>query len=310
MKILSALLFVLISVNLFSQSKEEISRKADSLYGKELYSEALQEYMNGLSMFPDDRDFLLQKAVCLDRLGEVTDAYESYSVLIQKYPTYSNGYNNRAMLLLRAQEFELSLKDIDKAIEYAESDSIRVGCLMNRGAVEFHTRDFEGAYRDLNKALGIDPKNIDVMNNLAAVCNEVGKPEMTFVYLKRILEVDPRNIGATSNFGFAYQERGQYDSAIYFFNKVILLDPKEALGYSNRGFCYYKKGKYELALKDVDLSLDLYPSNAYAHRTRALINIARGKTDDACKDMEMALLYKFTITYGNEVEELKKKYCK
>lgn len=309
MKVLLSILSLIVSISLFSQSREEIEKKADAFFEKEQFTEALREYMIGLNSYPNDSSFLLQKAICLDRLDELVDSYEAYSDLLKKHPRNFIGYNNRGLLLLRAQEFEMALQDLNKAVEIAYTDSILVSALVNRGSVKFHTRDFNGTYEDLTRALKLDPNNIAVLNNLAGVCDEIGKPELTFAYLRRILAEEPENIGATSNLGFAYQEHGRYDSAIYFFNKTIALDSTMALGYSNRGYCYYKTGKTDQALIDVDRSLELYPTNAYAYRTRALIHIKMGKNAEACKDIEMALLYKFTITYGDEVEELKKKYC-
>lgn len=308
----SFLLFILMIGSLFAsaQTKEEIMIEGDSLYEKGEYEAALTIYVNGLSKYQDDKALLFQKAACLDMLGEVTDAYEAYSYLIKKHPKYSIAYNNRGLLLLEVQEFELAAKDFTSALEYATNDSIRLSALLNRGSVKRNTRDFQGSYEDLMEALKIDSLNIGVINNLAIIGHELGKPEITFQNLFKILSIKPDEPIVYTNIGFAFQERGQCDTALFYFNKAIALDSNGAFAYSNRGYCLYKLGKLEPALKDVDHSLKLYSSNAYAYRTRALINIAMGKTAEACKDIDMALFFKFTITYGNEVEELKNKYCK
>lgn len=309
MRIAICLLFLVFTISVFGQTREEISKSAGDLYDKEEYAAALGDYTKGLTLYPDDREFLLMKGNCLDRMKELSDAYEAFSYLIQKHPAYSIGYNQRGLLLLRVQEFELALKDLNQAVALAESDSVRLSALLNRGAVKFQTRDFEGTKNDLSEALKIDSLNLGVMNNLAIVSKELGNAEKAFYYLYKILEVEPENVGAISNIGFTYQELGRCDTAIHFFNKVIELNEDEGLGYSNRGYCYYKLGKLDLALKDVNRSLELYSSNAFAYRTRALIYIAQGKNKDACGDIDMALFYKFTTMYGDEVEELKKKYC-
>ncbi len=182
MRILISLLFLVSTTSSISQTRDEISKSAGDLYDKEEYSAALGDYAKGLTLYPDDREFLLMKGNCLDRMSEVSDAYEAFSYLIQKYPAYSIGYNQRGLLLLRVQEFEMALKDMDKAVALAETDSVRLSAFLNRGAVKFQTRDFVGTNNDLTEALKIDSLNLGVMNNLAIVSKELGNAEKAFFY--------------------------------------------------------------------------------------------------------------------------------
>lgn len=309
MRVLLILFFCFIGNLLSAQTLEKLIEQARESYTKKDYDQALYYAMEGLAQYPDDKALLLIKAHCLEELDEPADSYETLSFLISAHPSYSLGYLNRGILLVRLQEYEEALKDFEKAVVLAETDSLHFESILFRGGVKMHIRDFQGAYNDFYTAYQKDTLNLIALNSLVLVTNEVGKPEMTFEYLNRVLKIDPENLIAITNMGFELQEIHRYDSAIYYFNKALKMDSTNALAYSNRGFCYYQLGKLDAALEDVTHSLMLYPTNSFAFRTKALILIAQGKTQEACQAIELALLYKFTIMYGNEVEELKKKYC-
>lgn len=294
----------------FAQTRDEVLKEGKTRYDNEEYADALRRSMEGLVLYPDDPKLLILKAQCLGRLGEISDAYETLNYLVTKHPENWAGYVQRGILLKDFQEFELSLKDMERAVELAKTDSARLEAYLYRGGAKMDLREFSGAYNDFMTAYRIDSTNVIVLNSLVLVFKEVGKPEMAFEFLERILKINPNDLVAIANTGFELQSAGRYDSAIQYHNRVLAMDSTQPLGYSNRGFCLYKLGKLDAALKDVDYSLEILPSNSFAYRTKALIHIAKGERDEACEAIEMALLYKFTTLYGKEVEELKEKYCK
>lgn len=297
------------SIFLFAQTRDEILNEGKARFGSAEYADALRQSMEGLAIYPDDLKLLVLKAKCLIRLDEISDAYETLNYIITKHSDNGEGYIHRGILLKDLQEYELSLKDMERAVELAKTDSARIEAYLFRGGAKMDLREFTGAYNDFMTAYQIDSTSVMVLNSLVLVCKEVGKPEKVYEYLERVLKINPNDLVAIANTGFELQEDGLYDSAIHYHNRAIAIDSTIPLGYSNRGFCYYKLGKLDEALKDVDYSLELLPSNSFAYRTKALIHIAKGQTDQACEAIEMALLYKFTTLYGDEVEELKKKYC-
>lgn len=70
------------------------------------------------------------------------------------------------------------------------------------------------------RAYQIDSLDLSVLTNLATVCDEVGKGELTLKYLHKVLELDSTFISAWGNIGFKYQQMGNYNKAITYFNKV------------------------------------------------------------------------------------------
>lgn len=294
----------------FAQTGAEYYKKADAHFDKKEYDKALEQVNLALQTDSLNREYLLLKGVALEYLGKYQESYNTFTGLINQYPTDAIALNTRALLLLRIQEFEIAIQDFDKALGFMNSDSLRLSLYLNRSAAKSSIRDFQGAYEDLSAAYQIDSNDIGTLNNLAAVCDEVGKGDLTLRYLFRIIKIDSTFIGAYSNIGFKYQGMGQHKKAIQYFDKVLKLSPNEPLGFSNRAFSKLKLGDIKGATQDINKSIELYPANSYAFKIRAQVYLAQKKTAEACKDIEEALKLGFTKMYGNEVEELKAKNCK
>lgn len=291
------------------QSAEELYGQAVLLYDKAEFASISQLMDKAIKLDSTHSKYYLLKAEALDKEGNLQEAFDTYTATIAKFPRESYAYNQRGLLLLRIREHEYALNDFTTALEFEKLDSLQLTLFLNRGTVKLGIRDFEGAYDDFMAAFRIDSLNLGILNNLAAVCDEVGRGDETIPYLKKVLAIDSTFIGGYANIGYKYQEMGDHKTAIEYYNKVLSLDPEEPLGYSNRAFNRYKLGELPGALSDINRSIELYPANSYAYRVRALIYLAQKEKAKACADLEEALRQGFTKTYGDEVEKLKAENC-
>jgi tetratricopeptide (TPR) repeat protein len=300
------LLFLLKGI---TQNNDPHFKKAGEYIDKKEFALALQELDKALIKEPLNPEYLTIKGNVLNQLEKYKEAYEVYSKAIDTDPKFSYAYNQRALLLMKFRETEVAIHDLNTALAYEKNDTVRLTLLLNRGVAQKDIRNFKEAYQDFIDALAFDSANIGTLNNLAAVCDEVGKGDQTLVYLSKILSIDSTFIGAWVNIGFKYQEMGKHDTAIRYFNKALQLDPNEPLTYNNRAYSKLRSGDIPGALSDVNRSIKLYPGNSFAFRNRALIYLAMKRNTDACSDIEQALKLGFTKMYGDEVEKLKKDHC-
>jgi tetratricopeptide (TPR) repeat protein len=307
--LLAILILLYTSVQLTAQTKQEYYDKALELYDKENYKSALQQINLALRLDSVNLDYLFLKGNTLTSLKQYKEAYATFSRIIDITPHYAWAWNQRGLMLNTIQEFEYAIKDFTEGLKLSNPDSIQVSLYLNRGSAKINIRDFQGAYNDFKEAYKLDPTNIGVLNNLAAVCDEVGKGDSTLIFLNRILQIDSTFIGAYGNIGFKYQEMGDYTTAIKYFDKVLTLEPNEPLAFNNRAYNKYKQGDLKGALADVEKSLRLYPTNSYAFRNRALIYLAMKKNANACQDINKALELGFTTMYGDQMEKLKEEHC-
>lgn len=292
-----------------AQSSGELSKQAKELLTAQKYTDAIDICNQLIARDSLNYEYFSIKAECQLKLGNYVGSRENYSRAIALSPSTTYLYLQRGNVLLTTGHFDDAIADFTTSYEKDVADSSRRMDLCNRAAAKIMKRDFTGAYDDLRSAYRLDSNDISVLNNLSAVCDDAGHDDETIGYLNKILRIDSNYSGAYSNLGFKYQGMGQHEKAISYFNKVLTLTPDEPLAFSNRSFSRLKIGDVEGAMKDIDHSLELYPTNAYAYKIRALIFIRMDNMARACLDIQTALDQGYTTTWGDEVLDLKKKYC-
>ncbi len=278
--------------------------------GIEKTDEALDEINTAISLNPNLIEYHLYKVEVLFMSNKPEEGMGFLNTTIKTFSESPEGYNARGSIFEAIRQFEWAIKDFSKAIEFAKNKKNKALYYSNRGGAKVQIMDYEGAYDDLLNAYNLYPKSLDVLNNLAMVCDEVGKKEETLIYLNKIISVDSTYIPAYVNLGFKYQLMGDHEKAITYLSKAIELNPNEELGYSNLSYSLLQLGKLDEAMEAINTSIDLNPMNPYAYRNRALIYLAKNDTLNACDDIEEGLLKGFSKSYGTELEELRDEHCK
>lgn len=86
---------------------------------------------------------------------------------------------------------------------------------------------FDHAIEEYERALKLDPDNIDFMLNLGAACLQKGLSDRAIKLLGRVLDKDSTNSLALYNIGKAFVYREEYDSALAAFNRAAELLPED-----------------------------------------------------------------------------------
>jgi tetratricopeptide (TPR) repeat protein len=296
----------------FAQSKKKRSEALDKAKAEGNYPEALRLINENIDKEPKNEWNYIERSQLYLEMGKAEDAYLNAEKAIIINPANGECYNTLGSIFQAVGDFENAEKCYTKAYDITPPDStrIRMAYILNRSTALGHMRKFDDAYKYAMVAYNADSNDIGVLNNLAALLDDVGKQEEGMRLLKKVVMLDSTFIGGYINIGFKYSQMGEYEKSLPYFDKAIALDPKTGITYNNRGYSKLKLGRLEDALKDVNHSLELYPGNSYAYRNRALIYIAMKRMNMACADIEKALAEGFTTTYGDEVEKLKAANCK
>lgn len=290
-----------------AQNEELASAEEYANSGK--YKQALTEIEKAIEIDNQVAQLFVKKAGYQIELRDFEGALQTYSDGILLMPDSSTLYDGRGVMLTAFGLQKEAIEDFSIGYRKTKDLEEKAHFLMNRGGAKIKIRDFDGAYEDLIKAHALDSTSLDIMNNLAAVCDEVGKPEENLEMLKKIIETDETYIPAIVNLGFKYQLLERHKEALVYFDKAVNLDPEGPLGYSNRSFSKLKLGDTNGAMTDINKSLKIMPSNSWAYKIRAMIYIQQGKTKKACADLQTALEWGYTEQYGDEVEQLIQTNC-
>ena len=292
------------------------STAQDSLYQQSLLYSKEEKFEDAIILLDtliaqndNQAQYFKDKANYQLALGKVEDAINTLTKGLKTMPDSLSFYDMRGLIFEAYRLYDKAILDYSIAIDKTNNPKFKSHLLSNRGGTKGKIMDYEGAYQDLIEAIEVDSTNLDALNNLAVVCDEVNRPDETIIYLERIIQIDSTYVPAYVNLGFKQQLLKNHKEAIQYFDQAIVLMPNAALAYSNRSFSKLKLKDLSGAMKDIDYSLELMPSNSYAYKIKALIFIEERKYKEACVELEIAQNLGYKKNYGEEVAELKEKYC-
>ncbi len=316
-KIIFFLLVTVLPITTFSQkvSKKKIKKanihyqNADKYFENEQFDEAEKEIDKAIELNTNKLSYHILKFDCIFSKKEFKKGFLYLDKIKKQFTTNPDVYILRGTIFEAFRDYKSAIKELKEGLKYVKKEKDKIYFYTNLGAYYSYLRRFKESESYLKKALELDPKNINVLNNLATTLADLHKKNEAIEIFKKILEIDSMYFPAYTNIGFILQEKEEHKEAIIYFSKSIQINSKEPLSYSNRSYSLLQIGKIEDALKDINISLELYSTNPYAYRNRALIYIQQGKINEACKDIQIGLELGFTKSYGGELINLQKEHC-
>ena len=152
---------------------------------------ALREYTMALLIDPNFADASNNRALVYSERGEIDLALADFNRAIASDPKHRVAYLHRGYLWRGVGEAERERDDLDKAVEFADTDEHRATALLARAVTRQAEGDSEGALTDAIRATELTPKD-------AATWRLQGYLEMRLtsfaeasVCFRHALEIDP-----------------------------------------------------------------------------------------------------------------------
>jgi len=163
----------------------------------------------------------------------------------------------------------VSESDIDDLLERVRSHSpIYAADFDELGRNKAKERDFEGAIKNFDRAIKINPDYADAYNNRATVRQELGDDAGAFEDCTNAILLKPNCPYVHNNRGIIYCKLGDYRGAQADHTRAIQLNPRYAQAYNGRGFARLRLGDLQGALKDFTQAIELNPNDALAWNNR------------------------------------------
>ncbi|MBF0279364.1 MAG: tetratricopeptide repeat protein [SAR324 cluster bacterium] len=194
-------------------------------------------------------------------------------------------YNYRGLTYLGLGQYDLALKDYNKALQM---DPEYVNAYLNRGNTHIRLAQNEQALLDFNQAIKLDPKNVGGYFNRGNMYLWQRQYRQALEDYKTVLRLDPSEIKAWINRGTAHLYLQQYEQAIENYNAALKLNPNFLEIFFNRGTVYRYLKQNSKALADYNKTLEINPRHAGALSNRGLIYRELKQKELACSDWKMA----------------------
>jgi TolB-like protein/Flp pilus assembly protein TadD len=161
-----------------------------------------------------------------------------------------NFVNKASMGLLSNQE---GLARAREAAEKALSiDPDYAPAHARLGYIADTDNDPAAAARHYQRALTLDPTDLDVLRNAATFLHRLGRLDEALALDEAVVRHDPVNVTALYNLGVAQCCAGRYDVAIASFRTVLSLSPNYGGAHSQLGNALMLKGDATAALPEIE----------------------------------------------------------
>lgn len=195
-------------------------------------------------------------------------AVEKYKQALEIDPHYATAQARLGSAYLRSYAVNGDAAALILGKENCES-----AVLLNPDLVEAHlglawvletTGDRQAAYREMTKALALDPSDPHTLSSQADLYADSGRYEEAEATFKRVLKLRPNYWLPHNAYGVLLDNQGRFAEALIEFRSASLAAPKNALALSNVGSVYLQLGNLKRAIQNCKSSYDLEPNDTAA----------------------------------------------
>ncbi|HRI47079.1 MAG TPA: tetratricopeptide repeat protein, partial [Ignavibacteriaceae bacterium] len=114
------------------------------------------------------------------------------------------------------------------------------------------------AIQYLNKAIKLDPNNVDLLGSLGLIYDNLEKWDECDSVYNLALTRDAKNPLVNNNYSYSLSKRGvRLDEALQMVNLALDAEPMNSSYLDTKGWIYYKLGQYDSAKVYIQKSLDV-----------------------------------------------------
>lgn len=137
------------------------SRRGTAYYAKEDYDRAIADFDQAIKLNPKDGETSATRGFSYSMKNQNDQAIADFSMAIKLDPKDENTIAARGLVYTFVGQYDRAIADFDRAIKLKPDDA---QALYERGLAKGHLGDTAGANEDKAKALAIDPKIEDELN--------------------------------------------------------------------------------------------------------------------------------------------------
>ena len=248
---------------------------------------AIEDYNKALEYMPEDKTFLLNKAIAQADEKQISEADSTYARLLELHPNYYNAYMSRSQYRIQKSDTLGALADVERALEIDKYTSYGYA---QRAMITFMLgQDKAKSIADMDQAIKIDPKIMSYYINRAVMRYHMDDLRGSMADYNHVVEVEPNNTLALFNRALLRMYVGEYNDAIDDFTQLLKVRPNDIFAIYNRAILYDRLYMYRKAVKDYTRVIEEYSNHAalYYARSEALRKL--GDLKGGKKDFDMAM---------------------
>ncbi|MDB9444741.1 tetratricopeptide repeat protein [Anabaena sp. CS-542/02] len=196
---------------------------------------------------------------------------------------------SKAEDLLKKGESEQSVTIIQKALEI-EPDNIEALKMYAESLVEIN--QLEEALIIYKKTLQLAPNNVSILRNYSSALLRIADYDKALFFLDKALQEEPNNVKVLSTYIKALLKLKLLHKAFIFFEKSLQIKPNNIITLNSYGKALADAGNYEKSSEIFERALQIKPNHIITLTSYGKALAEAGNYEKACEIFERALQIK------------------
>jgi len=134
-------------------------------------------------------------------------------------------------------------------------------------------------------------KNVEFLHIYGFVFFNLSNYEKAIVQWEKAIKIDPKFVDGLNNLGNALYRIGKFDEAINYLNKALDIRPNFFETYYTLSDIFYKKGMYDSSLKNINEAINLRPDHLPTIKSKLEILLKMDMKKECLKFLEKVIPY-------------------
>ncbi len=227
----------------------------------------------------------MQEAVALQRQGRLREAEKLYARVLKAAPDHFDALHLLGLTKAQSGETGEAYRLLSAALKINATPDLLINLANVLHALK---RDAE-ALDCLDKALALQPGNLDAVHNRGNALLALGRPQDALACFDQVLARNPRHGEALLNRGSARANLGRTDLALADFDTALTLMPGHPTALYNRGNALSDLGLYAEAIAAFECALAAAPNHGATWNSSGRALQALNRHADAVASFDKAI---------------------
>jgi eukaryotic-like serine/threonine-protein kinase len=255
-------------------------------------AEAIRELKTALELAPNSDDAHRRMGDALRASGKKQEAITAYQNAVNANPYYWYNHDTLGSAYFRYGDNDKALAEYQRVTELAPDNAVGY---QNIGAVYFREGQYDKSIPVYQKALEIEP-HATIYSNLGTAYFFLKRYEEAIKMFEKAVESNPKDEQLLGNLADAYRASGNmqkavsnYDRAIGLSYQQLQVNPRAADVMGDLALYYAKKGDSKNALQYIRQARSITPADLQLLYSDVQVNAISGHTSEAMHSLREAL---------------------
>lgn len=234
-----------------------------------LYNDALRAYDQAIAADPDNLDARVALGALFLEKFNGTDARATFDAVLRRNPRHPGALLGVA----RTIHFDGGAEAQAYVVRSLEVNPNFVAARAFLGRLVLELEDYEGAIREAERALDVNPQSPDALAVLAAAAFLQGDHATFEDARARVLAVHPRHAGLYVTLAEVAARNRHYDDAVRFGHRAVALDSSAWRGYAVLGVNQLRIGAMGAGRRSLERAFRGDPFDPWTKNTLDLLDV-------------------------------------